>query len=55
MKLTKKQRERMYELEELSVNRFLDKSDWNISDWLEDDEWHEYKTLRMEDDPGWGL
>jgi len=31
---------------ETAVSRYLDKTDWNISDWFDEDEWKEYQEVR---------
>jgi succinate dehydrogenase flavin-adding protein (antitoxin of CptAB toxin-antitoxin module) len=36
---------RYEELYELAVSRYLDKTDWDIYEWLDDDEKEEYESL----------
>jgi|WetSurSiteA1Bulk_404760.scaffolds.fasta_scaffold01123_11 hypothetical protein len=31
------------ELHDLAINRFLDKIDWDLSEWLSDKEWDKYQ------------
>lgn len=35
-------KKREYELYNKAVSRYLDKTDWDISDWLSDEEYSEY-------------
>ena len=37
---------RYEELYEKAVRRYLDKTDWNISDWLDKKEYKEFKKLQ---------
>lgn len=47
MKLsTEKSEERYEELYEKAVQRYLDKTDWDISEWLTLKEWKEFKKLQ---------
>ena len=41
--------ERYEELYQKAVNRYLDKTDWDMSEWLEPEEWEEFKQLSDED------
>lgn len=43
--LTKKERKRLYELEDEAVNNFLEHSDFNADDWLDDEDQKEFRSL----------
>ena len=40
--------ERFEELRENAIARYLDKTDWDISEWLNSKEWAEYSKLSEE-------
>lgn len=45
-------RARENELYYTALDRFLNKTDWDISEWLYENEWKEYKDIRaLLDDP----
>jgi len=44
-KVSKKLYARYEELYEKAVAQYLDKTDWDISEWLEPEEYEEYKKL----------
>ena len=45
---TKKQEKRYEELYDKAVRKYLDKTDWDISEWLTKREWQEFKNLQDE-------
>jgi len=48
--LTPEQNERLTELYEKAVGSYLDKTDWDISEWLTPQEWKEYQDLEEIED-----
>lgn len=44
-RFTKKQSKRLIELYEQAVATYLDKTDWDMSEWLTPEEWEEYQKL----------
>ncbi len=43
--MTKEQEKRLEELEQSAINRYLDKTDFNIGDWLDEEELKEWEKL----------
>lgn len=44
--LTPDQQERYNELYDLAISRYLDKTDWDISEWLSDADYKEFQSLQ---------
>jgi len=44
--LTPEQQERYNELYQEAVNRYLDKTDWDISEWLSEADYKEFKSYQ---------